>query len=252
MAIDPRSYLAFALDLPSVEDTLSYVERLGSRVGVFKIGLELFIQAGPDIIRTIQKRSDTEIFLDLKLHDIPATVGRAVERAADLGVTYLTVHCGENRSMLEAAVENGGNQLKILGVTVLTSVGGEDLRQAGFQNRFADHPADLVNLRAQKAYETDCAGIVCSALEAKGVKERFNPPFMAVTPGIRLEKTSDDQKRVMTPSQAILNGSDLLVVGRPIRDAKDPIATVDTIVSDIDRALKEIPEQIPVERQSDN
>ena len=232
-------YLAFALDLPSAEQALSYVEQFGSRVGVFKIGLELFIQAGPDIVRSIQKRSNASIFLDLKLHDIPATVGRATKRAADLGVSFLTVHCGENRAMLDAAVENAGDQLGILGVTVLTSVGGEDLRQAGFKNRFSTNPAELVDQRAQAAYASGCAGVICSAVEANTIKQQFPPTFMAVTPGIRSTgESSDDQKRVMTPSQAILNGSDLLVVGRPIRDATDPAAAADAITAEIGRALK--------------
>lgn len=234
----PKDYLAFALDLPSVEQALTYVEQLSGRVGVFKIGLELFIQSGPDIIRTIQKRSDTSIFLDLKLHDIPATVGRAAKRAADLGVSYLTVHCGENQSMLEVAVENAGDRLGILAVTVLTSVGGTDLRQAGFKSRFADHPAELVDHRAQAAHAAGCAGVICSAMEANTIKQQFPLPFMAVTPGIRLGDSSDDQKRVVTPYQAIVNGSDLLVVGRPIRDAADPAAAADTMTAEIGRALE--------------
>ena len=234
----PRDYLTFALDLPSAEQALSYVEQLSGRVGVFKIGLELFIQAGPDMVRTIQKRFNAAIFLDLKLHDIPATVGRATQRAADLGVSFLTVHCGENRALLKAAVESAGDQMGILAVTVLTSVGGEDLRQAGFKNRFSANPEELVNQRAQAAYASGCAGVICSALEANTIKQQFPPPFMAVTPGIRLGESRDDQKRVMTPSQAILNGSDLLVVGRPIRDAEDPAAAADTITAEIGQALK--------------
>lgn len=234
----PQDYLAFALDLPTVDQALLYIDQLSGRVGVFKVGLELFIQAGPDIVRTIQKRSNASIFLDLKLHDIPATVGRATKRAADLGVSYLTVHCGENRAMLDAAVENAGERLGILAVTVLTSVGGEDLRQAGFKNRFSANPAELVDQRAQAAHTAGCAGVICSAMEANAVKKCFPPPFMAVTPGIRMEKSTDDQKRVMTPSQAISNGSDLLVVGRPIRDAKDPAAAADAMTAEISQALK--------------
>ena len=140
--------------------------------------------------------------------------------------------------MLETAVENASDQLGILAVTLLTSVGVEDLRQAGFKNRFADKPQDLVDLRAQAAHAAGCAGVVCSAMEANRVKQQFPHPFMAVTPGIRLKETSDDQKRVMTPSQAIRNGSDLLVVGRPIRDANDPAAAADSITADINRALE--------------
>jgi len=241
MAADPRrnrDSLAFALDLPSKAQALHYVKQLTGKVGVFKIGLELFIQAGPDMVHAIQKNSDAGIFLDLKLHDIPATVRRAVKRAADLGVTYLTVHCGENRTMLEAAVENAGDGLGILAVTVLTSVGGEDLRQSGFKSHFADNPADLVTQRAQAAHTAGCAGVICSAREANAIKAQFPPPFIAVTPGIRSGKHSDDQKRVMTPSRAILNGSDLLVVGRPIRDAADPAAAADQITAEIGRALR--------------
>ena len=220
-----KERIIFPLDVASLQAAEDYVETLKDAVGLFKVGLELFITAGPQVIAAIRRRSDAGIFLDLKLHDIPATVSRAMARVADLGVSMATVHCGESKTMLEAAVEGAQGRVMLLGVTVLTSVSADDVARAGFQEAFVSDLGALVMKRAAMAAAAGCSGVVCSGLEAARIKQAFGARFLAVTPGIRpaWEKvTRGDQKRVLTPVQAIREGSDYLVIGRPIRDADDP------------------------------
>jgi len=219
-----KDYIIFPLDVQSAEAAKKYAALLSAHVGMFKVGLELFIQSGPEIISFI-KSSGAGVFLDLKLHDIPATVSRAMERVADLGADFATVHCGESQRMLEAAVKGSQGRVGVLGVTVLTSVMAEDILTAGFKEEFTSDMSKLVMKRAVMAKEAGCTGIVCSGLEAERVKKDLGKDFVTVTPGIRpawdgMEK--NDQRRVTTPAQAVKNGSDYLVIGRPIRDAKDP------------------------------
>lgn len=236
----PEDYIIFPLDVPSAAEAKHYVTLLSGHVGMFKVGLELFVRSGPEIIETIKTAGPTGVFLDLKLHDIPETVRRATRAAADFGVDFITVHCGETRRMLEAAVEGGGDKVGILGVTVLTSVSADDIRAAGFIDDFSDDVSKLVLKRASQAKAAGCAGIVCSALEVKGIKEHFGREFVTVTPGIRPDwegARSDDQKRVATPAKAIQNGSDYLVIGRPIRDAADPREAAMRVVREIKAAL---------------
>ncbi len=235
-----KDYIIFPLDLSSREDVTRYVELLSGHVGMFKVGLELFLKFGPDMVRYIKDNSDAEIFLDLKFHDIPVTVARAVESIAGLGVTFTTVHCGESGEMLKAAVAAGGDRVGILGVTVLTSVSGADIASAGFRDEYSEEVARLIEKRALGAREAGCRGVVCSGLEAGMIKSLAGEDFYAVTPGIRpawdgVEK--GDQKRVTTPAQAIQNGSDYLVIGRPIRDAADPREAARRIAEEIDGAL---------------
>ena len=235
-----ESYIIFPLDVPTVDDAVSCVRRLSGHVGMFKVGLELFIAAGPDIITCIRDESDASIFLDLKLHDIPETVKRAMQRISGWGVTFTTVHCGESRAMLDAAVAGGGSTAGVLGVTVLTSVSAEDIRQAGFQAAYTENLPELVLMRAKMARESGCVGVVCSGREVAMIKTHLGPDFVAVTPGIRPAwegGAKDDQKRVMTPAEAIARGSDYLVIGRPIRDAKDPVAAARRIAEEIEAAL---------------
>jgi orotidine-5'-phosphate decarboxylase len=238
----PRDYIIFPLDVPTVGEAARYVEALSESVGMFKVGLELFIQAGPEIIRRIQGSSRAEIFLDLKLHDIPATVERAMARAADLGVKFVTVHCGETPRMLAAAVKGGGSAVGVLGVTVLTSVSAEDIGAAGFKDEYAADMALLVKKRAAMARDAGCAGVVCSGREARAVKAVFGPDFLAVTPGIRplWQVGEDDQRRIVTPAAAIRDGADYLVIGRPIRDAEDPKAAAERIAGEIGEVLGEL------------
>lgn len=231
-----KEYIVFPLDVPEQRSAKAFVDLLSGHVGMFKVGLELFISAGPDIIRYINDKGGAKVFLDLKLHDIPATVERAVSRIADLDVALATVHCGESKEMLLAAVRGGQNKVNLLGVTVLTSVSGEDLASAGFLPAYASDLKSLVIKRAEMAKAAGLSGIVCSGREVSEIKKRLGPDFLAVTPGIRpLWDTvrKDDQKRIVTPREAIQNGSDYLVIGRPIRDAKDPVYAVEKIVEEI-------------------
>lgn len=235
-----KDYIIFPLDVSSIKTAKHYVETLSESVGMFKIGLELFIRSGPDIIDFIKSAGAAGIFLDLKLHDIPATVSRAMQNIANLGVAFATVHCGETSRMLEAAVKGGEDKVGVLGVTVLTSVSNTDLESAGFRKIFYDDLTRLVIKRAAMAKQAGCKGIVCSALEVKMIKETFGQDFIAVTPGIRPGWDTggkNDQRRITTPSRAVEDGSDYLVIGRPIRDAKDPKDAALRIAQEIETVL---------------
>jgi orotidine-5'-phosphate decarboxylase len=235
-----KDYVVFPLDVPSVKTAQHYVELLSESVGMFKVGLELFIRSGPEIIDFIKASGTTDVFLDLKLHDIPETVFRAMERIADLGIAFATVHCGETSRMLEAAVEGAKGRVGVLGVTVLTSVTSEDIKASGFREMFYDDMRRLVVKRAAMAKAAGCTGIVCSGLEVKIIKEHFGRDFIAVTPGIRPEwdvAEKHDQRRITTPARAVSDGSDYLVIGRPIRDAKDPKAAAVRIAQEIDTVI---------------
>lgn len=235
-----KDYIVFPLDVPSVKTAQHYVELLSESVGMFKVGLELFIRSGPEIIDFIKASGTTDVFLDLKLHDIPETVFRAMERIADLGIAFATVHCGETSRMLEAAVEGAKGRVGVLGVTVLTSVTSEDIKASGFREMFYDDMRRLVVKRAAMAKAAGCTGIVCSGLEVKIIKEHFGRDFIAVTPGIRPEwdvAEKQDQRRITTPARAVSDGSDYLVIGRPIRDAKDPKAAAVRIAQEIDTVI---------------
>jgi orotidine-5'-phosphate decarboxylase len=236
----PKDYIIFPLDVASPEEAKKYIRLLAERVGLFKVGLELFIRCGPEIIDFILSQTAARVFLDLKLHDIPTTVSRAMSRIADLGVAFATVHVGETRRMLEAAVEGSEGRVDILGVTVLTSVSAKDLESAGYRSVFYDDMPHLVLQRAQQAQEAGCAGVVCSGHEAGRIKEKFGKDFLAVTPGIRPVGTvnpKEDQRRITTPAQAITAGADYLVIGRPIRDAEDPCQAAVQIAEEIENAF---------------
>ena len=235
-----KDYLIFPLDVPTLDDAKRFVELLADDVGLFKVGLELFIRSGSDIIEFINSKSSARIFLDLKLHDIPATVGRAMASIAELGVAFATVHVGENRRMLEAAVKAGQGRVGVLGVTVLTSVSKQDLKSAGYRKELYSDMTYTVIRRAKLARDAGCAGVICSGLEAQGIKNEFGNDFLAVTPGIRPAYTltaNEDQQRITTPARAIQNGSDYLVIGRPIRDARDPRRAAVRIAEEIEQVL---------------
>ncbi len=236
----PKDYIVFPLDVPSIAEAKNYVELLADYVGLFKVGLELFIRSGPEIVRFINATGAAGVFLDLKLHDIPATVSRAMNGVADLGVRFATVHCGENQKMLEAAVAGSHGKVDILGVTVLTSVSAEDIEAAGYRPDYHYDLSELVLRKAAMAQKAGCAGVVCSGLEASMIKSRFGKEFATVTPGIRPQWSSDkqdDQARISTPAQAIRNGSDYLVIGRPIRDADDPVQAALKVAEEIGAAI---------------
>lgn len=235
-----KDYIIFPLDVPTVKLAKQYVEQLSESVGMFKVGLELFIRAGAEFIDFIKASGSADVFLDLKLYDIPVTVLRAMEGIADLGVAFTTVHCGESFEMLQAAVEGSRGKVGVLGVTVLTSVDGISLKAAGFKKMYYDNLIGLVIKRAIMAKTAGCSGIVCSGLEVKTIKENLDRHFLAVTPGIRPEwdeAGQQDQRRITTPGQAVINGSDYLVIGRPIRDAKNPKAAALRIAEEIETVL---------------
>lgn len=234
-----KEYIVFPLDFSSLKDARDYVALLDGHVGMFKIGLELFIDQGPSVIRMVKENSSAKIFLDLKLHDISATVMRAMSRVADLGVDLVTVHCA-SLSMLEQAVKGGQGKAGILGVTLLTDNDSAMVEAAGFKGQYVKDTRELVMLRANMAKTANCAGVVCSGKEVAAIKSDFGPSFLAVTPGIRPEWTlleNDDQKRVTTPGQAVSLGSDYIVIGRPIRDADDPVKAAQKVIAEIETVL---------------
>ncbi len=235
-----KDFIIFPLDVPSSEAARSLVKLLANDVGMFKVGLELFIRSGPELVRWILQEGSAKVFLDLKLHDIPTTVKRAMAQVAELGVFYATVHCGESRAMLAAAVEGAGGRVNVLGVTVLTSTAAAELAEAGYRERYSSDLQQLVIKKAVMARDAGCAGIICSGREVQGIKAALGESFQAVTPGIRPAGggvAADDQSRIVTPAMAIRHGSDFLVIGRPIRDATDPRAAAQSIAAEIQAVL---------------
>jgi len=226
-----RTRLAFALDYPDLDAARHAAQTVAGHVGVLKIGLELFARHGADAL-TIAAGCDRPVFLDLKLHDIPATVARAVASAgAHTAVRYLTVHAGGGSAMLQGAVQAAkSSALEIVAVTVLTSLSAEDLALLGV----AGSPAEHVERLAKLAWAAGVRRFVCSPHEAPVLRKALGGEAFLITPGVRPEGASPaDQKRVMTPAQAIAAGADMLVVGRPIRDAADPAAAAANIVEQI-------------------
>jgi len=220
--------LIAALDAPTRRDADALVERLGGVPSWVKIGLELFCAEGPAVVDAYAKK--LSVMLDLKLHDIPETVSRATSRVAMLGAGLLTVHCGGGRAMLEAAVAARGPQMKILAVTVLTSLDEADLTAIGARGPLPE----LVEQRTRLAVAAGCDGVVASPHEVARIRSVAPPEFLVITPGVRPAGTDrGDQKRVMTPREARAAGSDLVVVGRPLRDALDPAAAARAIVEEM-------------------
>jgi orotidine-5'-phosphate decarboxylase len=236
----PQDYIVFPLDVPDYDQAISFVETLDGHVGLFKVGLELFIAQGPDLLKEIRNRTTAGIFLDLKLHDIPATVKRAFLAASMHRPQFVTVHCDEGDGVLkDVAQENPGNT-KILGITVLTSLNREKLRNSGYAKEYSEDVFELVLLRARMAKAAGCHGVVCSGLEAARVRKEIGPEMIIVTPGIRPAWTvvdQDDQKRIVTPADAVRNGSDYVVIGRPIRDAASPRDAAKRVAEEIASAL---------------
>jgi len=223
-SINPRDRLIFALDVPDAAAARQLVEQLGDSVSFYKVGLELMAAGGYfELIEWLLKRNK-KVFADLKLFDVPATVSRAVSLLASRGITFVTVH--GNQGIMEAAAAAKG-ELKILAVTVLTSLDRGDLDDLGFK---CDVEA-LVLSRARRALEAGCDGVVASGLELPAMRRAIDSRLLVVTPGIRPveNRPSDDQKRVVTVEQAFADGANYIVVGRPIRDAKDPRAAAEAI-----------------------
>ena len=236
--LSAKDRLIFALDVPDKNEAQRIIKLLRDSVGCFKVGLELFVREGPDILKLIKDHSSAEIFLDLKLHDIPATVRGALRSAAKLGVKYITIHSTEGEAILKASKEVKDSGLEVLAVTVLTSMGEAQLQDLGSNLKVGD----LVLDRAFRSQQSGCAGVICSGEEIESVKQKCGEAFKVIVPGIRPEWSqiaSDDQKRIATPGQAIQSGADLIVVGRPIRDAINPKGAACKIVAEIEESLKQ-------------
>jgi orotidine-5'-phosphate decarboxylase len=232
---DARSRLFVALDMPTVPEARTLVAALGDTVSAYKIGLELLFGGGLDLAREL-KASGREVFLDMKLLDIGATVEKAAANIARLNLNYLTVH-GTDRKTLDAAVKGRGqSNLKLLAVTVLTNLDAADLAQQGITGK---SPAELALHRALMAKDAGFDGCIASGQEAANIRAAVGPDFLIVTPGIRpAGAKTDDQARVTTPLQAIQSGATHLVVGRPITAASDPRSAASNIVAEIASALK--------------
>jgi orotidine-5'-phosphate decarboxylase len=229
-----REKLIVALDYWDIEDARRLVHDLGDDVTFYKIGLGLQLAGGDDFAKEL-KRSGKRVFLDYKWLDIEETMKTAVKRAAEAGIDFLTVH--PVGGILSAAIAGRGNsKLKILCVTVLTSMDAEDIREMGFQCNVEE----LVLARATKALNAGCDGVIASAKEAAMIRAQTNNKLMIVTPAIRpTGSPADDQKRTASPKEAIKAGADYLVVGRPITAASDPRQAVRTIIDEIAEALTE-------------
>jgi orotidine-5'-phosphate decarboxylase len=229
--VSPRDRLIVALDLPSLADAEAMVARLGDSVTFYKVGMELTYAGGLPLAERLIA-AGKKVFIDLKLHDIPNTVERATRQIAKIGASFLTVHAYP-QTMKAALVGAAGSNLKLLGVSVLTSYDDADLVAAGY----ARSVKDLVAYRALQAKEAGMAGLVMSPEEVESIRALVGPGMALVTPGIRPAGAAvGDQKRIMTPALAIAGGADHLVVGRPVTDAADPAAVAEQIVADITSA----------------
>ncbi|MEP3198541.1 MAG: orotidine-5'-phosphate decarboxylase [Lentilitoribacter sp.] len=227
-AIHPmRDQLIIALDVPSVDDARAIVDEVGDSGSYYKIGHQLGFAGGLSFASELI-RDGKKIFLDMKLLDIDNTVAKGVESIAKMGVSMLTIHAYP-KAMRAAVAAAKGSDLTLLGVTVLTSMDGDDLIDAGYAS---SNPVDLVQIRAKQAFDAGMGGVVCSAQEAKIVRKIIGPDMAIVTPGIRPQGSDvGDQKRVMTPGDAMQAGSSHLVVGRPITAARDKKHATDQILA---------------------
>jgi orotidine-5'-phosphate decarboxylase len=228
-----RDHIALALDVESIEDAAELARKVSESVGVLKIGLELFTRHGPAAVDRLQAR-DQKIFLDLKLHDIPETVERSVRGIASLGVDMLTVHAAGGTEMLKRARAAAPSSLTLLAVTVLTSLDSNDVRAIGFERTPKEQALHL----ARMALDAGISGLVTSPEEV-GAMRQLSKDAVLVTPGVRpAGSASGDQKRTRTPKEAIASGADLIVVGRPIRDASDPAAAALDIAWEVAAGLE--------------
>jgi orotidine-5'-phosphate decarboxylase len=223
-----RERLIAALDTSDVRVALRWAEQLRDEVGLVKVGLELFTVAGPPVLQELHRRG-LRVFLDLKLHDIPNTVARTVRVLSGYGVDMTTLHASGGRAMIEAAAAaRGGGGLRLLAVTVLTSLDASSLAEIGM----GDRPAERVDALARMAAGAGADGVVCSPLEAAALRRSLPGDFLLVTPGVRPPGAdAGDQARVATPREAVEAGASYLVVGRPITGAPDPAAAARAIVA---------------------
>jgi orotidine-5'-phosphate decarboxylase len=229
MKANSSSKVVVALDYENKQDALSFVDKVTAQSCKLKVGKEMFTHFGPDFVTTLVDRG-FDVFLDLKFHDIPNTVAKAVRAAADLGVWMVNVHASGGEKMMSAAKQSladlGQDAPLLIAVTVLTSMDESDLRGLGIERSSQEQ----VKLLAQLTKDSGLDGVVCSAAEASMLKAQLGQAFKLVTPGIRPAGSAQgDQKRIVTPEQAVINGSDYLVIGRPITQADDPIAVLNQI-----------------------
>jgi orotidine-5'-phosphate decarboxylase len=226
--IDPRDRLIVALDVPDLASAEAMVSRLGESVTFYKVGMELAYSDGLSFVRRLAD-AGKKVFLDLKLHDIPNTVEKATAQVADLGATFLTVHAFP-QTMKAAVKGRGTGSLKILAVTVMTSYDDADLVEAGY----ALGVKDLVERRARQAHALGVDGLILSPEEVSAMRALLGPDITLITPGIRPSgSAAGDQKRIMTPANAIKAGADYLVIGRPVTQADDPKASAEAIIAEI-------------------
>ena len=238
--LSAKDRLIFALDVSSAVEAVKWVRTLETLVGCFKIGLELFIKEGPAAIRAVQENSSACIFLDLKLHDIPATLSGALRSASHFGIRYITAHCEPGFSPIISQLQPLPSDLKVLGITVLTSLGEKQLPAMGIRDCMTLQ--ELTLNRTDMAREMGCAGVVCSGQEATAIRNYCGNDFLIITPGIRpewSETVGDDQTRVTTPRTAIASGADLIVVGRPIRMASDPRSAAIKTAEEINQGMED-------------
>jgi orotidine-5'-phosphate decarboxylase len=224
--------LIVALDRPTAEEALDLVDRLGEPADYYKVGSQLFTREGPDLVRELKDR-DKKVFLDLKYHDIPHTVARAVEAAAALDVDMITLHASGGSAMMRAAREAvaGGSPL-LIAVTILTSFSAADVEEVWNKELLSlrDDVARLAGIAAESGMD----GVVSSALEVEGLKRRYGSEFVVVTPGIRPGGVvAGDQARTATPRDAVRAGADYLVIGRPIHEADEPEAVFETLLDEV-------------------
>jgi orotidine-5'-phosphate decarboxylase len=228
MAGDSKQILV-ALDYPDQAQAIAMAQRLDPASCRLKVGKELFTRSGPAIVETLQKRG-FDVFLDLKFHDIPNTTAKAVRAAAELGVWMVNVHASGGRRMMEAARNEldsiAGCSTLLIAVTVLTSMERQDLSEIGIDTEPLEHVKRLARLTERSGLD----GVVCSAREVEPLRALMGSQFKLVTPGIRpASSDAGDQRRIMTPGQAVTAGSDYLVIGRPITQAADPLAMLESI-----------------------
>lgn len=220
-----NSPVIVALDFDNQQAALSLAEQLDPSQCRLKVGKELFTAAGPELVKALVAR-DFDVFLDLKFHDIPSTVAKAIKASADLGVWMVNVHASGGSRMMSAAkqaLEAQGSDMQLIAVTVLTSMDDADLLETGVQRS----PSDQVMHLAQLTQSCGLHGAVCSAQEASGLKSALGADFKLITPGIRLpDSAADDQRRIVSPTDAIALGSDYLVIGRPITQSVTPLETL--------------------------
>ncbi|HET9181962.1 MAG TPA: orotidine-5'-phosphate decarboxylase [Candidatus Angelobacter sp.] len=239
--IDARDRLIVALDLPDVESAKSVVRKLEGVVRFFKVGLSLQLAPGvEDMIQSLIA-GGKKVFLDYKYYDVPETVKKAVSQAARLGVSFLTVH--GSGGVIRAAVSGRGNKdLKLFTVTVLTSMDADDVAEMGYPGASVE---ELVLVRARKALDAGCDGVIASGWEAKKIKDLSGNSLLVVTPAIRPEGyPEDDQKRRTTATEAIAAGADYLVIGRPITEQGDPAKAAQTFLAEMQKAFDNVPQII--------